>query len=131
MTSSTPFAQFTGKRYLSLETFRKNGQAVRTPVWFAARDLGSPKPLLYVYTVGVSGKVKRIRNNPSVRVAPCDIRGGSIGEWSDARAQILQGGAASEGMRAIDSKYYPWKLLLDVFAAFRRRERTVFAIRPV
>ncbi len=125
-----PFAQFAGKRYLSLETFRKSGEAVRTPVWFAARDLDTPKPLLYVYTVGNTGKVKRIRNNPRVRVAPCDIRGGNIGEWSDARTQILQGDAAAEGMHAIDHKYYPWKLLLDIFAAFRRRERTVFAIRP-
>ncbi|HXW17981.1 MAG TPA: PPOX class F420-dependent oxidoreductase [Candidatus Acidoferrales bacterium] len=125
-----PFAQFAGKRYLSLETFRKNGQAVRTPVWFASRDLDTPKPLLYVYTLSISGKAKRIRNNPRVRVAPCDVRGGNIGQWSDGRAQFLQGDAAAQAMHAIDHKYYPWKLLLDIFAAFRPRERAVFAIRP-
>jgi PPOX class probable F420-dependent enzyme len=83
-----------------------------------------------VYTIGVSGKVKRIRNNGRVRVAPCNARGGVLGDWVDARAEIVTGAEAEHGMQLLNKKYVPWKQLLDFFAMFRRRERTVFAVRP-
>lgn len=131
MTHLVSFASFTGKRYLSLETYRKNGTAVRTPVWFAeappARDADAPK--LYIYTIGNTGKVKRIRNNSRVRIAPCDMRGGNLGEWVEAQAEILTGEEAALGMRLLNQKYVPWKQLLDFFASFRRRQRVVMAIR--
>ena len=127
------FTAFAGQRYLSLETFKKSGQGVKTPVWFAAEPslkLDSNDAKLYVYTIGVSGKVKRIRNNSRVNVAPCDMRGGLRGEWIPARAAILAGAEAQHGMQLLNQKYVPWKQLLDFFAMFRRRERTVFVIRP-
>lgn len=49
----------------------------------------------------------------------------------EAHAEILRGEEATRGMRLLNQKYMPWKQLLDFFARFRRRERTVFAIRPV
>ena len=127
------FEAFTGHKYLNLETFKKSGEGVKTPVWFAA---DSPAPLdagdakLYVYTVGVSGKVKRIRNNPRVRISPCTASGKPLGDWVEARAEIVAGAEAEHGMRLLNKKYVPWKQLLDFFASFRRRERIVFAIRP-
>ena len=127
------FAAFAGQKYLNLETFKKNGQGVKTPVWFAAEPsakLDSIDAKLYIYTIGVSGKVKRIHNNPTVRVAPCDMRGGLKGDWAAARAEILAGAEAEYGMRLLNKKYVPWKQLLDFFATFRKRERTVFVIRP-
>ena len=127
------FAGFAGQKYLNLETFKKNGAGVKTPVWFAAvpaLPLDSKEAKLYVYTIGVSGKVKRIRNNPQVRIAPCDIRGNVKGEWVPARVEILTGREADYGMQLLNKKYLPWKHLLDFFAMFRKRERTVFAIRP-
>ena len=86
--------------------------------------------MLYVYTTGDWGKAKRIRNNPRVRIAPCDMRGKVLGDCVEARAEILQGDAAADGMRALNRKYLPWKQLLDLFASFRKRERIVMAIRP-
>jgi uncharacterized protein len=127
------FAAFARHKYLNLETFKKGGQGVKTPVWFAAEPslkLDSQDAKLYVYTIGVSGKVKRIRNNPLVNVAPCDMRGGLQGEWVPARAEILAGMEAQHGMQLLNKKYAPWKQLLDFFAKFRKRERTVFLIRP-
>jgi PPOX class probable F420-dependent enzyme len=127
------FAAFAGQKYLNLETFKKCGDGVKTPVWFAAEPsarLESSDAKLYVYTIGVSGKVKRIRNNPRVKVAPCNMRGEVRGEWVDARAEIVAGAEAEHGMRLLNKKYAPWKQLLDFFAMFRRRERTVFEIRP-
>ena len=127
------FAAFAGHKYLNLETFKKSGEGVKTPVWFAAdpsASLDSSDAKLYVYTIGVSGKVKRIRNNPRVKIAPCDMRGRVLGEWVEARVAIVTGEEASRGMRLLNKKYFPWKQMLDFFAMFRRRERTVFAIRP-
>lgn len=126
------FAAFGGQKYLNLETFKKSGQGVKTPVWFAAEPsaaLDSEDAKLYVYTIGVSGKVKRIRNNPRVNVAPCDMRGRLRGKWVPARAEILAGTEAQQGMQLLNKKYAPWKQLLDFFAMFRKRDRTVFVIR--
>jgi len=126
------FAAFAGHRYLNLETF-KESEGVKTPVWFAAdpsTSLDSSEARLYVYSVGVSGKVKRIRNNPRVRIAPCNAGGKVLGEWLEARAEIVTGEEAARGMELLNKKYFPWKQMLDFFAMFRRRERTVFVLRP-
>src|SRR5713226_3662620 len=99
------FAAFAGHKYLNLETFKKSGEGVKTPIWFAAdpaNDLASDSARLYVYTTGNSGKVKRIRNNPRVRIAPCNMRGSLRGDWVDARAEILQGEEAAKGMRLLN-----------------------------
>ena len=64
-------------KYLSLETFRKSGQGVPTPVWFVQDG-----PALYISTEGSSGKVKRIRNNARVRIAPCDM-------WGNNRSRVV------------------------------------------
>jgi PPOX class probable F420-dependent enzyme len=128
------FAAFANQKYLNLESFKKSGEGVRTPVWFAAdpsANLDSSAAKLYVYTIGNTGKVKRIHNNPRVRIAPCDARGRLRGEWVEARAEIVTGEEAQRGMDLLNKKYMPWKQLLDFFAMFRRRQRTVLAIRPV
>jgi uncharacterized protein len=133
MSAPGSFAEFALKRYLSLETFRRNGTGVRTPVWFAEEipiSHTTAPARLYVYTIGNSGKVKRIRNNPRVRIAPCSRRGKITGNWTDARAEILSGVEEDHGMRLLNRKYVPWKQLLDFFASFRTRQRIVFAITP-
>lgn len=76
--------EFTGQKYLNLTSFRKNGMVVPTPVWFAAEN-----GKLYVMTRSDSGKYKRIRNNPEVRVAPCTMRGRVTSPEFPATVQIL------------------------------------------
>jgi PPOX class probable F420-dependent enzyme len=127
------FAAFAEQKYLNLETFKKSGDGVKTPVWFAAEPsakLDSNDARLYVYTIGVSGKVKRVRNNPRVKIAPCNMRGDVLGEWVDARAEIVTGAEAEHGTALLNQKYFPWKQLLNFFAMFSRRGRTVFVVRP-
>ena len=116
--SADPVAQFTGHNYLSLETFRKNGQGVATPVWFAEKD-----GLFYVYSLAESGKVKRVRNNPKCRVAPCDARGRLRGEWVDATARIVEGDEASQANALLNTKYSILKPALDFFARLRPTPR--------
>jgi PPOX class probable F420-dependent enzyme len=127
------FAAFAGHKYLNLETFKKSGDSVKTPMWFAAEPsarLESSDAKLYVYTIGVSGKVKRIRNNPRVRIAPCNMRGDVRGDWVDARAEIVTGPEAAYGTKLLNKKYFPLKQILGFFAMFSRRGRTVFVICP-
>ena len=124
------FASLQGHKYINLETFRKNAQGVRTPVWFAAEPEDGTPEKLYVYSTANSGKAKRIRNNPRVRVAPCDMRGKLSGEWIDARTEIVTGEEAEHGMKLLNKKYFPWRQLLGFFSLFSRQKRVVFLIRP-
>jgi uncharacterized protein len=133
MVPPSEFASFEKSKYLSLETFRKNGDAVRTPVWFAADarpPANSSAAKLYIYTVDNTGKVKRIRNNTRVRIAPCDMRGNVSGNWMDARAEIVTGQEAAHGMGLLNKKYWPMKQIMAFFARFSRNERIVIAITP-
>ena len=117
---------FAGKNYLNLETLKKNGTAVATPVWFAEEG-----GILYVYSLAESGKMKRIRNNPSVRIAPCDIRGNVTGAWVAATARLIEGEDARRADDLLNNKYWFAKRLLGFFAALRvpRRPRYYVAIR--
>ena len=125
------FDNFEGKRYLNLETYRKSGKGVRTPVWFASEPETADGPKLYVYTTADSGKAKRIRRTGVVKIAPCDARGKVAGAWVAAQAQIVTGEAFERGMRLINLKYRPWKQILDLSTLlFPRHQRVMIAIRP-
>lgn len=73
--------------YVSVESYRKTGAAVRSPVNIFAEEQN-----LFCWTFGHSGKVKRIRRDPRVRLAKCDARGNIEGEWVAARARIFDDG---------------------------------------
>ena len=98
--SKTLPAEFQGQKYLSLITFRKNGTAVPTPVWFAEAD-----DKFYVMTRSDSGKYKRICNNPDVRIAPCNVRGKITGPEFPARARILPVEEWGTARQAVRVKY--------------------------
>jgi uncharacterized protein len=100
-------AQFRGQKYLLLTTFRKNGAAVPTPVWFAEEN-----GKLYVKTRADTGKTKRIRNNPQVRIAPCTIRGKVTGPEFPASARILPAEDSPHANQVINRKYWMARLSL-------------------
>ena len=98
-------------RYLNLATFRKSGEEVRTPLWFAPLD-----GAYYMFTAGSSGKVKRLRNSSRARIAPCGALGALQGTWQDARVSLLESGSAEQQQahRALRSRY-GWQIkLLDL-----------------
>ena len=111
------------QKYLSLRTYRKNGIAVDTPVWFAEKD-----GTFYIYSLADAGKVKRIRNNPKVRVAPCDLRGKLRGDWVDGRASILDEPGEVLGHRLLNAKYGWMKRIGDLVSGMRKRKRVVIGI---
>jgi len=115
-------AQFEGRKYISLETFKKNGQGVPTPVWFVLHD-----DRLYAYTDADSWKVKRIRNNPRVRVAVCNMRGTVKGPWLDATASLVEGEERRTADQLLDRKYL-LKAILNFFSRANRRTRAMIRI---
>ncbi|MGH9940631.1 MAG: PPOX class F420-dependent oxidoreductase [Blastocatellia bacterium] len=122
--SSDKIAQFANQKYLNLESYRRDGQGVRTPLWFV-EDNGT----LYFYTVAHSYKVKRIRNNPRVRVAPCNARGKIKGEWVDASARRLDDAESRRANDLLNRKYGWAKRALNFLAKIRGHERAAFEIR--
>jgi uncharacterized protein len=72
--------------YVNLRTFKKDGTAVDTPVWFAWLD-----DKIVVFTDGTSYKVKRLRRNDAVEVARCDVRGKLLGPWISGTGRVVEG----------------------------------------
>jgi PPOX class probable F420-dependent enzyme len=87
-------------RYLSNTSYKRDGQSVATPVWFVWRD-----GRLLVQTDAASGKVKRIRRDPQVRVAICTASGRLRGEQVPAVAEILPDHETGRVEQLIAGKY--------------------------
>jgi PPOX class probable F420-dependent enzyme len=122
--SNDKLAPFENQKYLNLETYRKNGAAIRTPMWFAVSG-----ETIYLYTLADAMKVKRIRNNPRIRIAPSDVRGKPKGEWIEGRARIVEAAEAERGHALLNQKYGWMKKIGDLFRKFKRRGRVVIAIQ--
>ena len=99
-TTADKLARFTREKTICIETYRKTGAAVRTPVWFAEED-----GLLFVRSDSRTGKVKRIRNNSKVRVAPCTFGGTLKGDWVDGEAQLLDQEQSEHVFNLLKKKY--------------------------
>jgi PPOX class probable F420-dependent enzyme len=113
----------TGK-YLSLTTFKKDGSAVATPVW-VARDGDE----LVVITDATSGKAKRIRNNSSVRLAPCDMRGQVTGSSVDGSAQLTDSTGTKSVAAQVKRKYGLAFSAIGWMEKLRRRSSDSVGIR--
>ncbi|MGW4479765.1 PPOX class F420-dependent oxidoreductase [Rhodococcus triatomae] len=96
----TAFDEVAAAKYVLLTTFRKDGTAVPTPLWAA-----SDGDRLLMWTVTDSWKVKRIRRDPRVTVAPCDARGKVKGDAVEARAEILDLAGSDRARDAIAKRY--------------------------
>jgi PPOX class probable F420-dependent enzyme len=124
-------------KYLSITSFRRDGTAVATPVWFVQE--GSR---LLVKTDSNSYKVRRIRHTPFVKVAPCTASGRLHSEPVDARAELLPEDELNRVEELFSRKYRVDKvLILPVYrlmqhAMHPRRQKqeeqpVVLAITPV
>jgi uncharacterized protein len=124
MTVSTELDRLGDEKYVLLTTFRKDGRAVSTPVW-AARDGDA----LDVWTAPDAGKVKRIRRDGTVRVAPCDRRGKPTGEAADAHAVVLPRAETEHALDLIRAKYGLLAKILIAGGRLRRGPDTAAALR--
>jgi hypothetical protein len=122
----TAFANLAGHQFMKLTTYRKTGQAVPTPVWFAQQG-----DKLYVITQEDSGKVKRIRHTSRVVVEPCTARGESLGPALEARARELNADEGKLANKALNRKYGVQKVLFDLMGRMSRSKRTYLEISLV
>lgn len=124
--------RFPGK-YISLTSFKRDGTGIATPVWFVTYD-----GRLLVLTASESLKVKRIRRNPEVTIAPCSASGRVRGEPVPARAELLPETELHRGEQLMNRKYRTDRLLiLPIYRLVQRLRRVhgapsdaVLAITP-
>jgi PPOX class probable F420-dependent enzyme len=128
-----PAARIQGK-YVSLASFKRDGTPVATPMWFVIDG-----ERLLALTDGASAKVKRIRRNPEVTVAPCTASGRTTGEPIAARAEILPAGDLEHAQALIERKYRLDRvLILPIYRLVQRvrgkrasADAAVVAVTPV
>lgn len=112
-----PGNQFERQSYLNLETFKRSGLGVKTPVWFVQDG-----PSLYVRTGAESGKVKRVRNNGRVRVVVSDAMGAPRGEWLEGTARLVEAEEADRASRLAARKYGAMKIGFDLMNRLQGRK---------
>ncbi|MEV8639048.1 PPOX class F420-dependent oxidoreductase [Streptosporangium sp. NPDC051023] len=122
----TTIEDLAAEQYVSVTTFRKNGAAVPTPVWAALDGDG-----MVIWTVASSGKVKRVRADPRVVVAACDVRGNTRGEQVGGRASELPAEETERVRRLILKKYGLTARVLMIVSRIRRGENGTVGIRIV
>ena len=123
-----------GGKFLSVTSYKRNGTGVATPVWFVTEG-----DRLLVMTDEHSGKVKRIRRDPFVRIAPCWARGRQKSEPVPAHAEILPS-SETERVKGLIARRYrvdllfvrPVRAVQTLFRPQMRHEETVIvAITPL
>lgn len=102
--------QFEEENYLNLETYKKNGEAVKTPVWFVLYN-----GLIYIITKSNTGKVKRIKNNGSVKIIPCNFRGQIHGTWISGIARFANPEESKQAFNLRKKKYGIKAILSNIF----------------
>ena len=116
---------FDRQQYLNLETFRKSGIGVKTPVWFVQDG-----DILFVRTEAHSGKVKRIRNNHRVNIAPCKMNGELLGNWIPAVAKLVVDQETDRKVdRLLGKKYGLMKTMFALASGLQRRKSLILEIK--
>jgi uncharacterized protein len=116
--------QFRKEQYINIETFRKSGEGVKTPVWFVEFENQ------YCFTTEPqSSKVKRMKNNPAVRMAACKMDGTITGEWLSGTVRFMQGEEIKRMEKLYSKKYGLMKILFELPKIFSKKpERAFIAI---
>ncbi len=107
-----PLEQFSGQKYINLETYKRDGTPIRTPVWFVI-----DKDLIYVITRDSTGKVKRLKNNQHVRIVSCSFKGEPKNEWVKGKTEMITGEEVDSVIKLRKKKYGMFARLSGIFTA--------------
>ena len=113
------------KKYISLETYKKDKTSVRTPVWFVIDN-----DCIYITTKEGTGKVKRLRNNQNVRIAICSMKGQIKNKWINGIAKMIVGDDAEKIIKLRKKKYGFSARLISVFTS-QKGSNVVYSIELV
>jgi uncharacterized protein len=111
--SARGFDHLRGHKYALLVTYRRSGEGVPTPVWFGVDDRGHA----YVRTGKLAAKVKRIGNDPRVKLAPCTVRGKPVGPYAEGTARVVPPGEEDKAEQALQANYGLGRKLYEASAA--------------
>ena len=117
--------QFLDQKYINLETYKKDGTYVRTPVWFVIDN-----DLIYVITRDSTGKVKRLRNNQDVRIVLCSFKGEPKSEWIKGKAENITGDEANKVINLRKKKYGMFARLSGIFTS-QKGNLMVYSIKTI
>lgn len=121
--SSDNLTEFLKEKYLNLETYRNDGHAVQTPVWFVINN-----DIIYVTTPSTTGKVKRLNHNKSVRIVPSDLKGKPKGNWIAATAYFANESESEQAIRLRKKKYGLMAKLVNI-SVYRKGIPVVIGIK--
>jgi len=116
-------SSFENTSYINLETYRKDKQGVKTPVWFVQEN-----NTIYVVTKEKTGKVKRIKNNSEVKIAPCDYKGAIRGTWVSGRAYLVDSLEKNKILKSRNNKY-GFRAKIANLISFNKGNYVVIAIQ--
>jgi len=126
MTALASMDQFSGRRYINLESYKKNGAPKQTPVQSLEHER-----LIYVRTDPPKWKVKRIKNDPHVRVVPSDRNGKPTGTWVDGEPRFLEGGEKDRALDFFRKDYGAFGYAMVGLVGRMRGERNITAVISV
>ena len=115
--------QFLDQKYINLETYKKDGTSVRTPVWFVIDN-----DLIYVITRESTGKVKRLKNNHDVRIVLCSFKGEPKNEWIKGKAEKITGKEVDIAIKLRKKKYGMRARLIGLFTS-QKGNLVVYSIK--
>ncbi|HEU5488378.1 MAG TPA: PPOX class F420-dependent oxidoreductase [Candidatus Nitrosotalea sp.] len=121
--SSDNLTEFLKEKYLNLETYRNDGHAVQTPVWFVIND-----GVIYVTTPSTTGKVKRLNRNKNVRIVPSDLKGRPKGNWIAATAYFANESESEQAIKLRKKKYGLMAKLVNI-SVYRKGIPVVIGIK--
>ena len=117
--------QFLDQKYINLETYKRDGTPIKTPVWFVIDN-----DLIYVITRDSTGKVKRLRNNHDVRIVSCSFKGEPKNEWVKAKAESITGDEADKVIKLRKKKYGMSARLIGLFTS-QKGNLVVYSIKTI
>ena len=117
--------QFLDQKYINLETYKRDGTHVRTPVWFVIDN-----DLIYVITRDSTGKVKGLKHNQDVRIVLCSFKGEPKSEWIKGKAENITGDEANRVINLRKKKYGMFARLSGIFTS-QKGNLTVYSIKMI
>ena len=115
--------QFIKHKYINLETYKKGGEAVRTPVWFV-EDNG----IIYVRTDVNSGKIKRARNNPQSRIVPSNFLGHLRGYWLNGKIMTCSTAEKEKAGYLFKQKYGLQEKILQMMYRIKQIKLVIISV---
>lgn len=115
---------FSDAKYMNIETYRRSGEAVRTPVWFV--ESGG---LLFLLTRADSGKAKRLRHDTQVKVATCRMNGDVTGDWYTGEAAFVESEQSANEIKSMfEQKYGAAVRVTNALSRLQKKKRVFIKV---